>query len=153
MTIGPEGDALLRELGEALRESVDADDVARVGRDVWAWRDPDAGLAELVADSLSDAPAAGVRGPGALRVLRFESGALSIEVELAEGRLRGLALSPQAATMELHTPDGLAVSTAVEATGWFEIELPGELRGGAALLRLRLLDDAGEQTWTAWFRS
>ncbi len=153
MTISPDDDALLRELADALAEGAGDDDLARVGREVWAWRDPDHQLAELVSDTAESRLASGVRGPGSLRVLRFDSGEVSVEVEQVDGRLQGLAISPGATTIELHNRAERLGTAAVDATGWFELTLPAELRGRAELVRLRLLDVAGTQTWTAWFRS
>ena len=146
-------EALLAELSEALAEP--ADDIAEVGRAVWSWHDPDRALADLVSDSASEpAVPAGVRGTaGTLRVLWFETADVTIEVELSDGRLRGLALATWAALIELHTPDHDRVASAtVDDTGWFELKLPAQLRGRGTLLRLRLSGSGGKEVWTAWFR-
>jgi hypothetical protein len=154
MTIGPDDEALLRELADALAEGSADDDLARVGRDVWSWRDPDGLLAELVSDSATETVGAGgVRGPGDLRVLRFDSGAVSVEAELVDGALRGLALGPGAITIELHNRSERVATAEVDATGWFELVLPTELHSRSELLRLQVLDAQGNHTWTDWFRS
>lgn len=143
---------LLDELNAALSEASDADDVAAVGRSLWAWHDADAGLAELVSDSAA-APLAGVRSAGDARLLRFTADGIGIDLEILDGHLRGLALSPHPQTVDLHGPDGAPLASAqVDATGWFDLALPPQVRRRAALVRLRLTDAAGNQTWTAWFR-
>jgi len=148
-------EALLAELSEALAEPA-GDDIADVGRAVWSWHDPDRALADLVRDSAGEPAApAGVRGTtGTLRVLWFETADVTIEVELSDGRLRGLAVAPWAALIELHTADqDLVASADVDDTGWFELTLPAQLRGRATLVRLRLSGPDGTETWTAWFRT
>lgn len=150
--MNPEDEALLAEVAAALAEGSDAADIAAVGEAVWSWRDPDAALAELTMDSASE-PLAGVRSTGGLRLLRFNADSVTIDLELIEGHLRGLALAPGATTIDLHGPDGAPLAWAgVDATGWFDLTLPPELRGRAALVRLRLSDADGGETWTAWFR-
>lgn len=150
--MNPEDEALLAELAAALAEEPDATDVAAVGEAVWAWHDPDAALAALTMDSATE-PLAGVRSAGGLRLLRFDADGVTIDVELIEGHLRGLAIAPHARTIDLHGPDGARLASAeVDATGWFDLAVPTDLRGRAALVRLRLSDAADAVTWTAWFR-
>ncbi|HMQ37721.1 MAG TPA: hypothetical protein PKE46_11145 [Micropruina sp.] len=150
--MNPEDEALLAELAAALAEEPDAADVAAVGEAVWAWHDPDAALAALTMDSATE-PLAGVRSAGGLRLLRFDADGVTIDVELIEGHLRGLAIAPHARTIDLHGPDGAPLASAeVDATGWFDLAVPTDLRGRAALVRLRLSDAADAVTWTAWFR-
>lgn len=150
--MNPEDEALLAELAAALAEEPDAADVAAVGEAVWAWHDPDAALAALTMDSATE-PLAGVRSAGGLRLLRFDADGVTIDVELIEGHLRGLAIAPDARAIDLHGPDGAPLASAeVDATGWFDLAVPTDLRGRAALVRLRLSDAADAVTWTAWFR-
>ena len=150
--MNPEDEALLAEVAAALAEETDAADVVAVGEAVWAWHDPDAALAALTIDSASE-PLAGVRSTGGLRLLRFNADGVTIDVELIEGHLRGLAIAPDARTIDLHGPDGARLASAeVDATGWFDLTVPTGLRGRPALVRLRLSDAAGGVTWTAWFR-
>lgn len=150
--MNPEDEVLLAEIAAALAEEPDAADVAAVGEALWSWHDPDAALAALTMDSATE-PLAGVRSTGGLRLLRFNADGLSIDVELIEGHLRGLALAPDARTIDLHGSDGAPLATAeVDASGWFDLTLPAGLRGRPALVRLRLSDAGGSETWTAWFR-
>ncbi|MFT3969128.1 MAG: hypothetical protein QM695_02340 [Micropruina sp.] len=142
---------LLGELAAALDEASDADDVASVGRNLWAWHDPDAQLADLVSDSATE-PLAGVRSGGDARLLRFIAEGVGIDLELLDGHLRGLVLAPDARTLALHDDKGTMVATAeLDASGWFDLTVPAGL-GRGSLVRLGLSDDAGSQTWTAWFR-
>lgn len=142
---------LLAELGRALDEAADADDVAAVGHTLWAWHDPDARLAELVSDSATE-PLAGVRSAGAARLLRFTAEGVGIDLELLDGQLRGLALAPEPRTLALYDSAGAVLATAeLDASGWFELPLPTGV-GRGALVRLGLSDAEGDQTWTAWFR-
>ena len=145
-------EVLLHELAEALAERSAAVDIARVGREVWAWRDPDAALAALVSDT-ADEPLAGVRSTGGWRGLRVAAAAVTGEVVLIDGHLRGLAIGPGAASIEVHTTGQEPVATAdLDSTGWFDMTMPAALVSRAALLRLRVIGVDGRSTWTGWFR-
>ena len=142
---------LLGELGAALSEASDAGDVAAVGRALWAWHDPDAGLAELVSDSAVE-PLAGVRSAGDARLLRFAADGVGIDLEILDGHLRGLALAPDARRVTLSDAAGVTLAaTDVDTSDWFDLVVPSGLRPGS-LVRVGLSDDTGNQTWTAWFR-
>ena len=88
-----------------------------------------------------------------MTMLMLFSGAVSVEAELVDGALRGLALGPGAITIELHNRSERVATAEVDATGWFELVLPTELRSRSELLRLQVLDAQGNHTWTDWFRS
>lgn len=138
--------------GAALAEAAEADDIARIGRDLWAWHDPDAALAALVSDS-ADAPTAGVRSAGEARLLRFAGDEVSVEAEVIDGHVRGLALATRPIdVVEAHTAAGAVATAAADQTGWFDLTVPPDLVDTAALLRLRVADAEGHATWTAWFR-
>lgn len=88
------------------------DHVLELARAAFDWRTLDAELAQLVMDS-ADRELAGdlVRSSTATRLLSFESGDISIEVEVeraADGTLTltGLILPQQAARLELHHATG-----------------------------------------------
>lgn len=145
-------EVLLGELAEALAERTDAADIARVGRDVWAWRDPDTALAALVSDT-ADEPLAGVRSTGGPRLLRFAADEVTFEVESVDGHLRGLAIGAGAASIEAQVPGREPVASAdLDDTGWFDLTLPAALYGRATLLRLRVSATDGSSICTAWFR-
>ncbi len=142
---------LLGELGAALSEASGAKDVAAVGRSLWAWRDADAGLADLISDSAVE-PLAGVRSAGDARLLRFTADGVGIDLEILDGHLRGLALAADAQRVELSDAAGATLAAAdLDASGWFDLALPPRVSPGT-LVRLGLSDSAGNQTWTAWFR-
>ncbi|MFT3833720.1 MAG: hypothetical protein QM711_10440 [Micropruina sp.] len=142
---------LLGDLSAALNEASGAEDVAAVGRSLWAWRDADAGLADLISDSAVE-PLAGVRSAGDARLLRFTADGVGIDLEILDGHLRGLALAADAQRVELSDAAGATLATAdLDASGWFDLALPPRVSPGA-LVRLGLSDNAGNQTWTAWFR-
>ncbi|MFT4218397.1 MAG: hypothetical protein QM619_14610 [Micropruina sp.] len=144
-------EVLLGELAEALAEASGADDVAAVGRSLWSWHDPDAQLADLVSDPAVE-PLAGVRSTGDARLLRFTAEGVGIDLELLDGHLRGLVVSPAPRTLALHDATGTIVAdTELDASGWFDLAVPAGL-GRGTLVRLGLSDNAGNQTWTAWFR-
>ena len=145
-------EVLLDELAHALAERTEAADIARVGREVWAWRSPDVALAELISDT-ADSPLAGVRSAGGPRLLRFEAQQVTLEVESVDGHLRGLVIGQGTASIEAQVPGGAPVASAdLDPTGWFDLIVPAELSGAGALLRLRVIAADGGSTWTAWFR-
>lgn len=86
------------------------------------WRNLDAEVASLVADSLWDAGA--VRGDAA-RLLTFEAGELTIEVEVSDvgGRLRvlGQVVPPRAVEVRVEQPGGGVLVTADE---WGRFAVP-----------------------------
>lgn len=103
--------ALLAQLGSAF-EAVDPvpAEAIELARTSLAWRNPDAALAELVADSLMDTAqvrTGSARGP---RLLTFDAGSLSIEVEVAEDgerrRLLGQLVPPARAEVVIRWQEG-----------------------------------------------
>lgn len=75
--------------------------VVDLARASLTWRDPDAALADLVADSLADAGMVRTRGSAGPRLLTFQADDLTIEVEVAEDdgscRLLGQLVPPSRA--------------------------------------------------------
>lgn len=141
-------EALLAELGEALRE---ADDVparfVEVGRAAFAWRDPDAEMAALSHDSADSiaAESAGIRSAGGSRSLTFTAAGLVIEAELHSGALFGQVVPPQTGEIELRGQDGSVVAGEVDEIGWFSLR---PIPGGRFRLRLRTGD--GQSVLTEW---
>jgi hypothetical protein len=116
-----------------------------------AWRRVDAELAELLFDSLlSDELAAGVRGPGdGTRLISFEAGDLSIELEISETgsqrRMIGQIVPPQVATIELRSSSQIQEVDSDEL-GRFGLD---RIAPGPVSLRCRLV--AGDRTIeTGW---
>ncbi|HBW18475.1 MAG TPA: hypothetical protein DEH11_05400, partial [Actinobacteria bacterium] len=99
------------ELEEELRRTAASLDpvppeLLRAAADAFTWRTVDAELAELVYDSLVDEDAlALVRGGSDRRLLSFEAGGLSIDLEVstagAARELTGQLAPPQRASIEI----------------------------------------------------
>lgn len=74
------------------------------------WRDPDAALADLIADSLTDAAMVRTRGSAGPRLLTFKADDLTIEIEVAEDggtcRLLGQLVPPSPADVVVRWADG-----------------------------------------------
>jgi hypothetical protein len=125
-------------------------------RAAFALRDVDARVAELVRDSLVDAPATPMRAGGTARgedarLLSFEAAGTAIECEVmarsGERDIRGQLSGAQAATMAAEVAGKPPVSVTVGAHGWFTVRglPPGPFR-----LRCQLADGATLVTsWTS----
>ncbi len=127
-------EALLAELGLALRHAGTAPDTVEVdGKAAWAWRGIDAELelASLVLDSSVD-EAAAVRGAGP-RLLVFDGGTVSLEVEVGDDALLGQLLPPVTGEVALVAADGSETTVRTDEVGCFALPLPS----GPARLRAR----------------
>jgi hypothetical protein len=136
-------EALLAELAQALTPlTTPPPEVVEAGRQSFTWRTIDAELAALVYDSLLDDEPATARSAPGPRFLTFESGELTIEVEVdpapAGRRLLGQIVPPQAAELELRPGTGAPVSATADALGRFTIPLPQAVQRVG--LRVRLAD-------------
>ncbi|MER5717821.1 hypothetical protein [Streptomyces sp. NPDC002132] len=138
-------------LEEELREAVAVLDpvpaeLRRIAFEAFALRDLDARIAELTFDSLVDAVP--VRGAvDAPRMLTFDTGGLTVDVEVTAHGLMGQLLPPQPAAIEiLEGPRAGAVLTA-DAMGRFTADAPP---AGPFALRLRT---GGEVVVTEWLRA
>jgi len=136
--------SLLDVLRVRLAEPVPSDVVA-AAREALRWRDPDAALAVLVADTM----AAGVRGPGA-EMFTFETERVTIEVEASqlghELHLAGQIAPAVAARVRIDQPGGGTVVPADEL-GRFAAR---GLR--PAMWRLAVLVDDDAPINTEWVR-
>ena len=153
MTIGPPADD--DELMTALRRVAERVDppppvVLAAARAALSTRRLDAELAELVLDSHADAElaGAGVRaGPDAVRVLSFESAAVTVELQVravgSGAAVRGL-VDGAAGPITLETRAERR-EVAVDDEGWFTIDAVP--RGPA---RLVLTKPDGAATATSW---
>ncbi|MGO8727963.1 MAG: hypothetical protein ACLQK8_14885 [Streptosporangiaceae bacterium] len=116
------------ELEEELRRTAASLDpvppeLLRAAADAFTWRTVDAELAELVYDSLVDEDAlALVRGGSDRRLLSFEAGGLSIDLEVstagAARELTGQLAPPQRASIEIRAGSG-RVRTDADELGRF----------------------------------
>lgn len=126
----------------------DALDVARTSL---SWRDPDAALAELVADSLTDAASVRSRRAGGPRLVTFEADGLTIEVEVAEDgetrRLLGQLVPPSRAEVVVRWSNGHTSVNADEIGRFSASGIP------AGLLSLTCtLEHATRAVATSWIR-
>ena len=139
---------LLTALGEALRarDAVPAGFI-RASKNVYAWHNIDAELAQLTYDSHSDADrAAIVRSEAAsIRALTFTSAHLSMEIEVTGGSLLGQIIPPREGTVETQTRAGASTTTPVDEIGCFSV-VP--IPAGPFRLRCRTTD--GIDVLTGW---
>jgi hypothetical protein len=137
-------DELIARL-RGLAEQVDAppDWTAEAARAALTTRRLDGELAALVLDSATDETAV-ARGPDEeLRLVSFEAPAVSVELQIHGGSLRGLVTG---ASGEV-TVEGAAgaLTVPIGADGWFTVD-----RVQPGRLRLRLRADAGTNVTTSW---
>jgi len=145
MTITDE--ELLALLREALGYGPVPEAVMTAAQEAYGWRDMDAQLAALTYDSLLETDAlAGVRSVALeARLLTFEAGDVTVEIELADGsggRLNGQLVPPQSAEIEVRYADGSLSLTASPAGRFWVTALP---RGPISLV-CRLADGTVVQT-------
>jgi hypothetical protein len=124
--------------------------VVAAARDSLAWRDPDAALAALVADSASAVPA--VRGNTPPRLLTFAVGDVILELEAdytASGiHLVGQLLPPQPARLRVDQPGGRSAIDADEL-GRFVVDIPA---GPTRLHCTPLAAEGYSSVQTEWVR-
>ena len=114
----------------------------------FALRDLDASLAELVRDSAESSLAA-VRGDGDDRLLSFESGDVTVEMQVTEnGPRRDVVAHVSGAALADATVDMLGASRSVSTDDG--VLVVRDLPPGP--LRLRLTTTAGAAVATSWVR-
>ena len=129
MTESRSEDRLLSLLREGLDKTdpVPAD-VTEFARAALSWKTIDAELAEIAFDSSEETTPIGVRSAATARMLSFEVGHWTIDIEYnaATGRLIGQVEPAREVVVELHLAGGPAVSIADEL-GRFDFDgvLPG----------------------------
>jgi hypothetical protein len=116
-------------------------------RSAFAWRNLDAELAELTADTSVDAELAGVRGSGTPTLLTFEASDLTVEVEILDSaigrRLFGQLIPPAPGEVEVRWSAGRTTVSADEV-GRFSAEGIGQ---GPVSLRCTVGSDVVETDW------
>jgi len=144
--------ALLRELAAVLRRVAPVPpDALRVAKGLFARRTLDAELAALTRDTLLDDDALALaRSASGPRIVTFEAGELTVEVEVDDRpggrRLVGQLVPAQPAALELWSQAGdpadavlttvtTTVATTADALGRFLLPVPAE----AALVRIRVV--------------
>jgi hypothetical protein len=119
--------------------------------DAFAWRDVDHELAEIVFDSLLDEDELTlVRGPGEQRLITFQTGELTVDVEVTgSGTARavhGQIIPPQRAAVDIRGAKG-SVTAAADESGYFQ---SAALPPGPMSVRLSLADAPGHPVVTDW---
>jgi hypothetical protein len=145
----PADDLLLAELAEVLAKvAAPPPGVVEAAKGLFTWRTIDAELAELAYDSLVAGEDLGVRAAGQPRILTFEAGGLTVEVEVDDvpgaRRLIGQLTPPGQAGLELHTTGDTVLGEA-DDLGRFVLPLPpAKLRSS---LRIRRGETTTETAW------
>jgi hypothetical protein len=126
-------DALMRELGAALREAQAEESIVRVGQAAFAWRTVDAELEIIGLDADSVPAGAGrVRGGQSRspRTLIFRGERVSIEVEIDEAGLVGQLTPSGPGQVTLITVDGPQATALTDEVGGFTLPppAPGPMR-------------------------
>lgn len=138
-------------LEEELRQVIAREDAVpppllRAAIDAYGWRTVDAELAGLVFDSLA-ASGAAVRGPQPGRLLSFDAGGLTIDIEISgtgpARALLGQIVPPQQAAVQVRQRDGVT-TLETDQLGRFRSESLGP---GPFSLRCRT---DGRQVTTEW---
>jgi hypothetical protein len=115
---------LLDELGEALRAAgrvpPSFDEASRAA---YARRTTGAALARLGYDSLLD-DAVHLRDPDAPRIVSFEAGSLTVEIEIADDWLVGQLIPPSSGEVTLVTMHGDAGRALADDAGCFLLPVP-----------------------------
>jgi hypothetical protein len=140
-------EALLAELGEALAEArqPNMERMLADARAAFTFLTMEEELASLVYDSMHEPEAAGARrAPATSRTLVFESGAVSVEMEVTDDGIVGQVVPPSVAGIVIEASDGTRTPLVVDELGCFAAPLP---RRG--LVRLRV-DLTGRATVTDW---
>ena len=125
-------DELLRALAQALEEDEPLPSWAvEYAHGAFVWRDVDGELAELLHDSVLE-EAVVLRDDNAVRLLVFQAGDLTLDIEHLPNQLVGAVSPPRRYRIEVHHggPDvGPLVDPAffTDDAGMFELE--GEIRG------------------------
>jgi hypothetical protein len=146
--VNTEADAAILGDIRALHEIVDPPpaEVRRAAKEAFAWRDVDAALAALTADSLLDS--AGVRSTAGARLLTFVCDRLTVEVEViphaGRNRLLGQLIPIAPGSITAGGP-GLEVVASIDAVGCFRFD---DLPSGP--LRLHHRPAGGGAVATSW---
>jgi hypothetical protein len=153
VSVPPADDELLARLAATLHDVQEPpDDVATLARLTFGLRDLDAQLAELVADTAVDAPAAvrsgTVTGP---RLLTFATAAMEVELQVIETGdgwdLVGQVVPPGRAVVRLEpAARERAVEADADELGRFSVSLPA----GARPWRLLCRREGEPAVMTSW---
>ncbi|WP_316767536.1 hypothetical protein [Streptomyces sasae] len=139
-----DADALEEELrrAAAVLDPLPAD-LLQLAMDAYVLHDLDARIAELTFDSLVDAiPVRGAEAPP--RMLTFQAGGLTVDVEVTGDGLLGQVLPPQPARIEVLGGPAAVQPLTVDGMGRFASQTPPT---GPFALRLRTGEDVIVTEW------
>jgi hypothetical protein len=148
----PNDESLLRQLGTVLDElDPMPPEVVMEGRALFGLRRLDEELAELVRDSAEERGGLlAVRGEGDVRLISFETGPVTVELQVTErGAVRDLVAQVTGTALigaEVETSSGRR-DIAIEDSLFTVEDVP------AGFLRLRLHTVAGRHLVTSWVRA
>lgn len=141
-------DALLSEVSDAIAAESVPDRVRQAGYAAFAWRDVDLELEllTLVYDSVVQSPA-GLRSeePQGARVLVFESGDLTLEVEVGVDTIMGRVVPAGPERVVLETHGGEVHDTETDDGGFFLLRHPA-----SSPVRIKIMGDVNPLV-TDWF--
>jgi hypothetical protein len=138
---------LISRLGQILDEADSVPgDVAEFARAAFTWRDIDAELAAIEYDSATEDTFTGVRSTATARIVTFEAGPWSIDIEYHEPtkRLIGQVNPGQKCTIEMHNSRGTVVVSS-DGLGRFDFD---EVFPGPASLVIQTPDQVIKTEWT-----
>jgi len=141
-------DQLQADLQRALSEAAVDDAVVDAAKAAFAWRTVDEELAALTYDSLLDESASVRSGSGTaeLRSLAFESGSVTVELDVSPTRIVGQLVPGRQGVIVLQSPSGEVGRVSSDDAGYFAIAAPTE-----PLVRVRCTTDLGSVV-TDWVR-
>jgi hypothetical protein len=121
-------DALLRELGVALREGEPpVAELLAAGYAAFSWRTVDAELtvAELVFDSACDAAPTGLtRSNDSARTLTFQAGEVVVEIEVTDAGVVGQLSPARRGRVVVRSARGPYAEAAADEVGFFSLGAP-----------------------------
>jgi len=123
-------DALLAELGTALREAEQVSPAyLTAARGAFAWRtvDADLAIAELMFDSACDPEPAGLTrsgGDGPTRALAFRRGPVTLEIEVTGAGIVGQLSPATGGRVTARTAEGVFDEAVVGPVGFFSLAAP-----------------------------
>ena len=147
MTDSSRDDEMLDNLRKGLQQSDPVPStVSEFAAALFIWRDIDAELAELTFDSVDEETPAGVRSTSTARMISFEVGKWTIDLEYnpATAVLMGSVSPVSLFSVELHSR-GALFEMDLDDMGRFEFD---DVEGGPASLVFRSAD--GEMVKTGW---
>jgi len=139
-------DQLQADLQQALSKADVDGAVVDAAKAAFAWRTVDEELAALTYDSLLDESAAVRSGTVELRSLAFESGSVTVELDVSPTRIVGQLVPGRQGVIVLQSPTGEVARVASDDAGYFAIAAPTE-----PLVRVRCTTDLGSVV-TDWVR-